>query len=228
MYRILAADRRSENGAIQRRASPVHQARADGAEPDLVGTSPSCWGRPSGRTSTSTLTRHLQPLRGGWMVADVGRLRNTSTNSSSPRCSPCIRPPLTSKCTAQLLADLGVTRSQTTPPRRIQDPEVPSRLPWPLPRHPPDLPGFFPWYEHPMAGSRCSDDVHHNRTESVLEKRGRTLQIPPGPVIPNASFDASPSPSRLDQPTCDTHNRRNCSVNRQTVSRQVPGRPSRA
>ena len=24
----------------------------------------------------------------------------------------------------------------------------------------------------------------------------------------------SPSPSRLDQPTCDTHNRRNCSVNR--------------
>ena len=25
---------------------------------------------------------------------------------------------------------------------------------------------------------------------------------------------ASPSPSRLDQPTCDTHNRRNCSVNR--------------
>ena len=80
---------------------------------------------------------------------------------------------------------------------------------------------FFPWYntEHRHGGIAMltPDDVHHNRTRSVLEQRGGPFK-PPGPVIPNArSRDpttGSPSPGRLDQPTCDTHNRRNCSVNR--------------
>ena len=71
-----------------------------------------------------------------------------------------------------------------------------------------------------MAGSPCSPRTtwHHNRTQSVLEQRGRT---PSSRLDPSSrtlrSRDpttGSPSPSRLDQPTCDTHNRRNCSVNR--------------
>ena len=39
---------------------------------------------------------------------------------------------------------------------------------------------FFPWYntEHRHGGIAMltPDDVHHNRTQSVLEQRGRTLQ----------------------------------------------------
>ena len=62
------------------------------------------------------------------------------------------------------------------------------------------------------------DDVHHNRTQSVLEQRGRTLQAAwtrhPERFVRGIPTTGSPSPSRLDQPTCDTHNRRNCSVNR--------------
>ena len=51
--------------------------------------------------------------------------------------------PMTSKCTAQLLADLGVTRSLSRPQvsddnpfseAQFKDPEVPPRLPWALPR----------------------------------------------------------------------------------------------
>ena len=56
--------------------------------------------------------------------------------------------PMTSKCTAQLLADLGVTRCRT----------------------------FFPWYntEHRHGGIAMltPDDVHHHRTQSVLDQRG--------------------------------------------------------
>ena len=70
-----------------------------------------------------------------------------------------------------------------------------------------------------MAGSRCSP-----RTTCItIEPRACRSSAggpfkPPGPVSRTLrSRDPttrSPSPSRLDQPTCDTHNRRNCSVNR--------------
>ena len=79
---------------------------------------------------------------------------------------------------------------------------------------------FFPWYntEHRHAGIAMltPDDVHHHRAHSVLEQRERTLQAawtrhPERFVRPTTR---PPSPSGLDQPTRDNHNRRNCSVNR--------------
>ena len=48
------------------------------------------------------------------------------------------------------------------------------------------------------------DDVHHNRTQSVLEQRGRTLK-PPGPVIPNASFEGSHNRIPFPKPSGSTH-----------------------
>ena len=70
-----------------------------------------------------------------------------------------------------------------------------------------------------MAGSRCSP-----RTTSItIEPRacwssagGPSSRLDPSSrtLRSRDPTTGSPSPSRLDQPTCDTHNRRNCSVNR--------------
>ena len=55
---------------------------------------------------------------------------------------------------------------------------------------------------------------------------------PPGPATLNASFEGPttrpPSPSGLDQPTRDNHNRRNCSVNRYRQCLKVVDRFRRA
>ena len=62
------------------------------------GTSPSCWGRPSGRTSTSTScsTSSAATRSAGW--SQTGRTRRwpvvsskrpATNRASSPRCSPC-------------------------------------------------------------------------------------------------------------------------------------------
>ena len=62
------------------------------------------------------------------------------------------------------------------------------------------------------------DDVHHHRTRSVLDQRGRTLQAA-WTRHPERFVRGIPQPdplpqARLDQPTRDIHNRRDCSVNR--------------
>ena len=100
--------------------------------------------------------------------------------------------PMTSKCTAQLLADLGVTRSLSRP--QVSDDNPFSEAQFKTLKYHPGFPGrfhditaaiafcrtFFPWYntEHRHGGIAMltPDDVHHNRTQSVLEQRGRTLQ----------------------------------------------------
>ena len=66
-------------------------------------------------------------------------------------------------------------------------------------------------------------DAHPGRraSQSNPERAGAARADPSSRLDPSSrtlrSRDpttGSPSPSRLDQPTCDTHNRRNCSVNR--------------
>ena len=92
------------------------------------GTSPSCWGRPSGRTLPLRRARHLQPLResAGWSQTGrtrrwpvVDHRRDLPTNRASSVQVLTLHSdrgaPMTSKCTAQLLADLGVTRSLSRP-----------------------------------------------------------------------------------------------------------------
>ena len=80
-------------------------------------------------------------------------------------------------------------------------------------------------------------DAHPGRrpSQSNPERAGEARADPSSRLDPSSrtlrSRDpttASPSPSRLDQPTCDTHNRRNCSVNRnrhclKVVDRFRPG-----
>ena len=107
----------------------------------------------------------------------------------------------------------------------VQDPEVPPRLPWPLPRHHRRdrlLPNVLPLVQHRTSPWR-DRDAHPGRctSQSNPEHAGAARADPSSRLDPSsrtlrsrAPTTRSPSPSRLDQPTCDTHNRRNCSVNR--------------
>jgi len=138
----------------------------------------------------------------GWMVADrensalAGRLiEETCTKHGvepevltlhSDRGSP-----MTSKCTAQLLADLGVTRSLSRP--QVSDDNPFSEAQFKTLKYHPGFPGrfpgidhatrhcrsFFPWYntEHRHGGISMLTpaDVHYGRAQAMLEQRQRTL-----------------------------------------------------
>ena len=100
--------------------------------------------------------------------------------------------PMTSKCTAQLLADLGVTRSLSRP--QVSDDNPFSEAQFKTLNYHPGFPGrfadiaaatafcrsFFPWYntEHRHAGIAMltPDDVHHGRAQRILEHHARTLR----------------------------------------------------
>ena len=99
---------------------------------------------------------------------------------------------MTSKCTAQLLADLGVTRSPSRPQVSDDNPFSEARfktLKYHLgfPRRFDDIHAaiafcrsFFPWYntEHRHGGIAMltPDDVHHGRAHTVLQQREQTLR----------------------------------------------------
>ena len=128
---------------------------------------------------------------------------------------------MTSKCTAQLLADLGVTRSLSRP--QVSDDNPFSEAQFKTLKYHPGFPGrfhdltaaiafcrsFFPWYntEHRHAGIAMltPEDVHHHRAHSVLEQRERTLQAAwtrhPERFVRGVPTTRPPSPSGLDQPT---------------------------
>ena len=81
---------------------------------------------------------------------------------------------------------------------------------------------FFPWYNidhrHGGIAMLTPDDVHHHRTQSVPDQRGRTLQAAwtrhPERFVRGIPQPEPPSRSGLDQSAHDIHNRRDCSVNR--------------
>ena len=147
-------------------------------------------------------------------ISHFSTLGGTSprTTARRPRRDPFTEPPS------------GVRR-QPLLRGAVQDPEVPPRLPWPLPRlHRRDrlLPNVLPLVQHRTSPWR-DRDAHPGRraSQSNPERAGAARADPSSRLDPSSrtlrSRDpttGSPSPSRLDQPTCDTHNRRNCSVNR--------------
>ena len=107
----------------------------------------------------------------GWMVAERENAALAATLIEQTCLKQGIEPqvltlhsdrgaPMTSKCTAQLLADLGVTRSLSRPQvsddnpfseAQFQDPEVPPRLPQAIRRYPRRhrlLPVVLPLVQH--------------------------------------------------------------------------------
>ena len=99
--------------------------------------------------------------------------------------------PMTAKCTAQLLADLGVTRSLSRP--QVSDDNPFSESQFKTLKYHPGFPGrfddiahaqrhcrsFFPWYngEHRHGGIAMFTpaDVHFGRAEERLRERQRVL-----------------------------------------------------
>ena len=122
--------------------------------------------------------------------------------------------PMTSKCTAQLLADLGVTRSLSRP--QVSDDNPFSEAQFKTLKYHPGFPGrfeditaaiafcrsFFPWYntEHRHAGIAMltPDDVHHHRVPDVLAQRGRTLQAA-WALHPERFVHGTPKPAPLPE-----------------------------
>ena len=248
MYRILAADQ----PVRERRNQREHPQYS---KPELVATAPNqtwSWDITKLLGPTKWTYFYLYVVLDifsryavGWMVADrensalAGRLIEETCHKQgrpAPGAHPALRP--------RRADDEQVHRTTARRPRRdpfteppsgvrrqpllrgaVQDPEVPPRLPWPLPRHHRRdrlLPNVLPLVQHRTSPWR-DRHAHPGRraSQSNPERAGAARADPSSRLDPSSrtlrSRDpttGSPSPSRLDQPTCDTHNRRNCSVNR--------------
>ena len=207
MYRILAA-----NQPVRERRNQL--THPNYTKPELVATGPN-------QTWSWDITRLLGPkpwtyfylyvlldifsrYTVGWMVAE----RESSALAARLIEQTCLNQgiepqmltlhsdrgaPMTSKCTAQLLADLGVTRSLSRP--QVSDDNPFSEAQFKTLKYHPGFPGrfdnvavattfcrsFFPWYntEHRHAGIAMltPHDVHYGRARRVLEQRERTLRL---------------------------------------------------
>ena len=228
MYRILAANQ----PVRERRNQLSHPCYT---KPELVATAPN-------QTWSWDITRLRGPKRWtsfylyvlldifsryvvGWMVADRENAALAATLIEETCLKQGIEPqvltlhsdrgaPMTSKCTAQLLADLGVTRSLSRP--RVSDDNPFSEAQFKTLKYHPGFPGrfdditaaiafcrsFFPWYntEHRHAGIAMltPDDVHHHRASDVLAQRGRTLQAA-WALHPERFVHGTPKPDPLPE-----------------------------
>ena len=206
MYRILAANQ----PVRERRNQRDHPQYT---KPELVATAPN-------QTWSWDITKLLGPKKWtyfylyvvldifsryavGWMVADrensalAGRLIEQTCHKQGVQPQVLTLhsdrgAPMTSKCTAQLLADLGITRSLSRP--QVSDDNPFSEAQFKTLKYHPGFPGrfddihaaiafcrsFFPWYntEHRHGGIAMltPDDVHHGRAHTVLQQREQTLR----------------------------------------------------
>ena len=206
MYRVLAANQ----PVRERRNQREHPAYT---KPELVATGPhQVWSwdvtkllgpKPWTYFYLYVLLDIFSRYVVGWMVADrensalAGRLITETCHKQD--VAPQVLTlhsdrgaPMTSKCTAQLLADLGVTRSLSRP--QVSDDNPFSEAQFKTLKYHPGFPNrfpdidaaiafcrsFFPWYntEHRHGGIAMltPDDVHHDRAKAVLEQRQRTLE----------------------------------------------------
>ena len=136
--------------------------------------------------------------------------------------------PMTSQCTAQLLADLGVTRSLSRP--QVSDDNPFSEAQFKTLKYHPSFPGrfgdevhaktfcrsFFPWYntEHRHAGISMltPEQVHFGRADEIIARREAVLReawaahperfvrgLPKPEPLPEAVWINPPTPSLTTQ-----------------------------
>lgn len=205
MYRILA-ERRAVRERRAQRSHPNHP------KPEVVARAPNeAW--------SWDITRLLGPKKGrhlylyvimdifsryvtGWMVAEretaglAGRLIEESCRRHGVRPEALTLhsdrgAPMTAKCTAQLLADLGVTQSLGRP--RVSNDNPYSEAQFKTAKYHPGFPGrfadieeaktfcrsFFPWYNtehrHGGIGLLTPEQVHLGRAPEVIRRRQDVL-----------------------------------------------------
>ena len=186
MYRVLA----SQVPVRERRAQRSHP---EYQKPELMATGPNqVW-------SWDIFSRYIV----GWMVADressalAGRLIQQSClkHGVQPQVLTLHsdrRAPMTSQCTAQLLADLGVTRSLSRP--QVSDDNPFSEAQFKTLKYHPSFPGrfedqgqaktfcrsFFRWYnaEHRHGGISMltPEQVHFGNADQVIAGREAVLR----------------------------------------------------
>ena len=242
MYRVLA----SEVPVQERRAQRTHP---EYKKPELMATAPN-------QVWSWDITRLLGPKKWsyyylyvimdiysryvvGWMVADrensalAGRLIQQSClkHGVQPRVLTLHSDrgaPMTSQCTAQLLADLGVTRSLSRP--QVSDDNPFSEAQFKTLKYHPSFPGrfgdqgqaktfcrsFFRWYnaEHRHGGISMltPKQVHFGNADQVIAGRKSVLReawaahperfvrdVPKPKPLPEAVFINPPIPSLTTQ-----------------------------
>jgi putative transposase len=245
MYRVLA-----QEGASRERRNQLHHPSY--TKPELVATAPDeVW--------SWDITKLLGPRKWiyyylyvildlfsryvvGWMVADKENA-NLAARLIEESCSKhAVRPeiltlhsdrgaPMTAKCTAQLLADLGVTQSLSRP--RVSDDNPFSEAQFKTVKYHPGFPGrfdgqpaaigycrsFFPWYnhEHRHAGIAMLTpaDVYFGRATTILAQRQQVLdqayqarpdRFPRGrPLVPALPEAVYINPPRADRQEGGAH-----------------------
>jgi len=240
MYRILAA----QGASRERRDQLRHPAYA---KPELVATAPN-------QVWSWDITKLLGPKKWtyyylyvlldlfsryvvGWMLADRENANLAGRLIEETCCKYEVKPeiltlhsdrgsPMTAKCTAQLLADLGVTQSLSRP--RVSDDNPFSEAQFKTLKYHPGFPGrfasqeaaigycraFFPWYndEHRHAGIAMLTpaDVHFGRASGILAARQNVLDVayeatperfprgrPRAALLPEAVYINPPQPEGL-------------------------------
>ena len=236
MYRLLAARAEVKERRDQRR-HPSY------ARPELVATAPNqVWSwditkllgpKPWTYFYLYVLLDLFSRKVVGWMVADRENANLAGRLIESACATHDVRPetltlhsdrgaPMTAKCTAQLLADLGVTRSLSRPQVSNDNPysEAQFKTLKYHPGYPRRFPSkdaalaycrhFFAWYnrEHRHGGiaQLTPDDVYYGRAHALLAQRqqrmlaayaARPERFPNGPPVvhglPNAVYINPPS-----------------------------------
>ena len=201
MYRILADD-----APVRERRNQLRHPEYD--KPELMATGPNqVWSWDITKLRGPEKWKHIylyvlidifSRYVVGWMVAE----RETAALGSRLIDETCAKhgitpgtlvlhsdrgSPMTAKCTAQLLADLGLTRSLSRP--QVSDDNPFSEAQFKTLKYHPSFPkrfvslraallfcrAFFRWYndEHRHAGIAMLTpaDVHYGRAEAVLSKR---------------------------------------------------------
>lgn len=207
MYRILA-----ENASVRERRN--QRTHPKYSKPELIATAPNqvwSWDITKFRGPAKWSYFYLYVLIDifsryvvGWMVAE----RETAALGSRLIEESCAKhdiapqtltlhsdrgSPMTAKCTAQLLADLGLTRSLSRP--QVSDDNPYSEAQFKTLKYHSTFPGsfdslsaslsfcrgFFPWYNndhrHSGIAMLTPADVHFGRAASVLDVRQAALDV---------------------------------------------------
>ena len=235
MYRILAADQPVRERRNQREHPQYSKPELVATAPHQtwsLGPSPSCWGRPSGRTSTSTSCSTSSALRrsAGW--SQTGRTRRgrsshrrdlPQTGRPAPGAHPALRPRRADdeqvhRTTARRP---GVTRSLSRP--QVSDDNAFSEAqfktlkyhpgyPWPLPRHHRRdrlLPNVLPLVQHRTSPWRDRHAHPGRRASQSNPERAGAARADPSSRLdassPNASFEGSHNRIPFPKPSGSTH-----------------------